>query len=158
MDLRTTDAALREQVEQHVGRPLTDDEWETFKRVQLGSATGASPAATGPESGGAVARTARSIAALLGALTLAFLVGVAVTIVVVALVLGLLWAYSPGTLDTAGDDHTGVYDAIVFVFAEAFFGFLVMANWVLARLLLGLGLGVGLIALAIGAVIRVVGG
>lgn len=110
------------------------------------------------ESRGVVARTARSVAGLIGALTLAFVVGLAVTIVVVAVLLGLLWAYSPGTLDNAGDDATGVYDVIFFVFAEVFFGFLIIANWSFARVVLGLGLGVGVIALAIGALIRVVGG
>jgi hypothetical protein len=152
-------ASLRQQLEKQVGRPLTDDEWETFKRLQLEAATGESSTAAGDESRGVVARTARSVAALIGAVIVAFLVGTAVTIVVVAMLLGLLWAYSPGTLDSAGeDDAVSVYDALGFVFAEAFVGLLVMSYWSLARLLLGLGLGVGLIALAIGAVIRVVGG
>jgi hypothetical protein len=87
----------------------------------------------------------------------AFLVGLAVTVVVVAMVLGLLWAYSPGTLDRDGGD-TGAYDVVGSVFALGFFGFLVMAYWRIVALVLGIGLSIGLVALAVGAVIRVVGG
>ena len=59
---------LREQLEEHVGQRLSDDEWETFKRIQLQSAPT-------DWSGGETARrrwTGRHVAACIAALVAAF--------------------------------------------------------------------------------------
>ena len=149
-----TDASLREQVERHVGRALTDDEWQRFRSLHLGAEEGSGAHGTG----GVVSGTVRSLAAFVGILALALLAGLAVSAVVALLVLGLVWAYSPGSLDRGGGSETSGWDALGFLFVAVIFGFTVMANWSLARVLLGIGIGVGMVAIAIGALIRVVGG
>lgn len=150
MDVEQVERQLRKQVEEHVGRPLSDEEWETFKRIQLQTAqeTPLSPRKTSR-----VASAARTLAAFIGMVLLVLLVGAAVWLVVGVVLVGLLWAYSPGTLRQTSEENAG-WDWAGSIFFLWLTGYWVFAYWTIARVVLALSLFLGVIALAIGAIIR----
>jgi 1,4-dihydroxy-2-naphthoate octaprenyltransferase len=149
---------LREQVEQAIGRRVSDQEWEAFKLARLQRAQSGSWEATSPPKAGVFARAAGFLAGLAGVVALPLLAGLLVAVVFGGLIAGLAWAYDPGALDRSGFGG----DVVGGVFGLWFVGWLVWSAWSNWRratpILLALALLIGLVALAIGALIRAAGG
>lgn len=137
---------LKEHLERSLGRPVTDDEWAALLRA-------GGERVEQPEE--RPRRSVRSFAA--GTLrVVGFVLGmILVGAVVYGLALGLLWAYNPSGLK---DEELGLGGLVA---AAWFTGFLVVSAWQAypkaTAIVLGLGLVLGGVALAIGALLKAAG-
>jgi hypothetical protein len=130
---------LRTQLEAALGRELSEDEWQA---VAGGGHNTPEPARS----------RARSVAE--GTLsTVGFVLGTLLAgAVAYGLLLGLLWAYNPGALE---DENLSVSGLVVGAWFVGFVAVGSVVNWPRAApILLGVGFVGGLVALAIGALIR----
>lgn len=153
MDVEWSERQLRERLEEHAGRTLSDAEWETFKQIQLQLAR---EAAAGRR--GILARAGDllgGVGQLLAVLLVTFLIGA----VTYALVVGLTWAYVPHKLETVGWDGTEL-SAGSFLGGAWTAGLIIFFIWGsqaprTTAVVWGLSMLGGVIALAIGAILRV---
>jgi hypothetical protein len=140
---------LRERLEQALGKQISDEEWEGFKRAAKLPSDPPVPAAP------RAVRAGRAVAS--GTVTLlAWVFGpLLVGAVVYGLVVGLLWAYHPSGLE---DEDFGTGALLVTAW---FIGFITIGSAVnyprATTVLGGLGLVVGGVALAIGALFKAAG-
>lgn len=154
MDFEGTESQVRKQVDEMLGRPLTDDEWEALKQAQAqGAAKGGSGAKAGrsKSASGRASSFARSVGSWVVFLIVAFLVGAAF----MGLFAGLAWAFG----STPDWGVSGVWQFVTFaVVFGIIFGLPVVGLFrgypVATSLIVGSVIVVALVVLAIRMIVR----